>query len=107
MKLPRQVYALRHNPTGRIYVGSSANVEKRVYHHMMLLRNGCHHVKDMQDDFAEYGEDYSVEILDEITKWQERTKEYYWMQKCSSCIQGIGYNYQDHAKRKLSQFSGC
>lgn len=106
MKIPTQVYAIRHNPTSKMYIGRSANVEKRVSQHMKMLRSGCHHVEDMQEDFNEFGEDYSVFILDEITKWAERTKEYYWMVKCGTYIRGVGYNYKDHAKKKLAEATG-
>lgn len=101
MRLPRHVYAIRHNPTGRMYIGSSFNIKKRVYQHMQMLRSGCHHVQDMQDDFNEYGEGYSVFILDEITCYRERSKEYNWMKKYGTYIRGIGYNYKDHAKKKI------
>lgn len=103
MKLPRQVYGIRHNVTGRIYIGSSANVEKRIYKHMQMLRNGCHHVGDMQADFREYGDNYSVLILDEIRSYQERSKEYCWMKKYKSFIRGVGYNYKDQAKNQLGK----
>lgn len=103
MKLPRQVYAIRHNVTGKMYIGSSANVQKRVYQHFRMLKAGCHYIEDMQEDFNEHGEDYSVFILDEIKDWHERVKEYEWMAKCSSCVRGIGYNYKDHAKKKIRE----
>lgn len=30
MEIPRMVYAIRHNPTGRIYVGSSGKPWNRI-----------------------------------------------------------------------------
>lgn len=51
MKLPRIVYAIQHNMTKRIYVGSSANVENRYWNHMNNLRNHKHNIEDMQSDY--------------------------------------------------------
>lgn len=98
IRFPRTVYAIQHNITKRIYVGSSNNIESRYWGHMSALRNHKHNVEDMQSDFNEYGEDYSLFILDEIKEFSERRKEYEWMGKLKSNIRGIGYNYKDNAK---------
>ena len=97
MKLPRKVYAIQHNITKRIYIGSSGDLKKRYLSHLYKLRAGCHDIRDMQDDFDKYGEDYSVFILDEIQCIGECRKEYDWMEKYSTHIRGIGYNYKDPA----------
>ena len=98
MRLPRVVYAIQHNATKRIYVGSSANVEKRYWNHMTLLRNKKHKNDDMQDDFNKHGENFSLFILDEISDYADRDKEYEWMLKLESHIRGKGYNYKDHSR---------
>lgn len=95
MKFPRAIYAIQHNATKRIYIGSSSDVELRYWGHMYSLRSGKHPVEDMQQDFIDYGEDYSVFILDEINEWEERTKERDWMLKYKTNIRGMGYNYKD------------
>lgn len=101
MRFPRQVYAIKHNPTQKMYIGSSWNVEQRVYSHLQALRTGHHAVEDMQNDFDEYGEDYTVSVLDTCFNWADHFKEYYWMKKYKSFIRGIGYNYKDRAKTLL------
>ena len=58
-----QVYMILHNPTGRMYIGQSTKVEQRIKHHMTMLRAGKHPVEDMQKDFNEFGEDYTITIL--------------------------------------------
>ena len=58
----------------------------------------------MQTDFDRYGENYTVTILDEISKYEDRSKEYEWMHKLQSHIRGKGYNYKDQAiNRKNSK----
>lgn len=96
MKLPRKVYAIQHNVTGRIYIGSSFKAEKRYHNHMCRLRHGKHHIEDMQKDFDQFGENYSFTILDVIRDFKERNKEYEWMQRFNTFVRGVGYNYKDH-----------
>ena len=95
MKYPRKVYAIRHNATDRVYIGSSCNVDKRFAEHISALRSHRHPVEDMQEDFDRYGEDYTFTILDRIATEAERNKEYDWMNKHQSYMRGIGYNYND------------
>ncbi len=98
MNYPRKVYAIQHNETKRIYVGSSSEVDKRYMNHIIRLRNGKHSVEDMQKDFDEYGENYSFFVLDEMETPAERVKEFLWMKKLNSTTRGIGYNYKDTEK---------
>jgi hypothetical protein len=78
-----------------MYIGSSHDVEKRYKSHVWALRSGRHTVADMQDDYDEYGEDYSLYILGEITEFEERGAEYEWMRKYQTIQRGVGYNYMD------------
>lgn len=98
MDFPRKIYAIQHNVTKRIYIGSTKNVDSRYLNHIYKLRGGKHHIEDMQKDFDEYGEDYSLFVLEEITEWAERIKEYEWMRKYNSFERGVGYNYMDQGK---------
>ena len=84
---------IRHNPTGKMYIGRSGDPERRTKHHLMLLRAGKHSVEDMQKDFNEYGEDYTITILGNTEK--NHTLELEMMDKFGSCKRGVGYNYKD------------
>ena len=95
MRLPKKVYAIRHNVTNRVYIGSSCHVDKRFNEHISALRSHRHPVEDMQADFDRYGEDFSLTVLDHIATESDRDKEYDWMKKNQSYIRGIGYNYND------------
>ena len=100
MKLPRSIYAIQHNVTKRIYVGSSCRPYLRCQNHMCLLKNNKHSVEDMQDDFNKFGSDYSFFILETITEYKERRKEYEWMLQLQSHIRGKGYNYKENNRIK-------
>lgn len=95
MNYPRKVYAIRHNVTGRVYIGSSHRVDKRFVQHINALRSHKHPVEDMQADFDQYGEDFSMTILEHIAEPTDKYKEYDWMRKNRSYVRGVGYNYRD------------
>jgi hypothetical protein len=66
---------------------------------MAALRGGYHKVEDMQSDFDEYGDDYTVSVLEEITSFENRKREYELMKIHQSYIRGIGYNYKDRTSK--------
>ena len=88
------IYAIRHNITGKIYIGSSACPQERYKHHINRLRRGVHSVEDMQADFNRYGEDYTFTILEEV--FNHRTgRERRWMYYYQTHDRKRGYNYKD------------
>ena len=102
----KQIYALRHEPTKRIYIGSSARPGARYRCHLSLLRNGKHPVGDMQADYDAHGEDYSLYILEEVSAKEHRAKEFAWMEKYQSYIRGNGYNYRDRTAKSRHKNPG-
>ena len=97
------VYAIKHNKTGRIYIGASSNPIRRMNIHLSKLRCGKHSVELMQEDFDKYGEDYSFYKLDEIHSKSERYKENVWQVYFNTRVNG--YNYKDNFKNyKLNHF---
>lgn len=48
---------------GRIYIGSSINIEKRRRMHLRALRDGNHHSKKLQSHYNKYGKDDLVLIV--------------------------------------------
>lgn len=95
MNYPRKVYAIRHNVTGRVYIGSSCHVDKRFNQHINALRSHRHPVEDMQSDFDQYGEDFTLTVLEHVATPTDKGREYDWMNKNQSYIRGVGYNYKD------------
>ena len=95
-----KIYMIRHNMTGRMYIGRSKRPDERTKHHFVLLRAGKHPVEDMQKDFDEYGDDFSITILCDSTRY-DNNSEIEMMEKYRSCVRGIGYNYNDpHIKAR-------
>ena len=102
----REVYAIQHNKTKRIYIGSSGRTEHRLHDHLKLLRRGKHENKLMQDDYNKYGEDYSFYKLDEIPSEFESYREYFWMSVFNTYSEETGYNQREKTRNpaKLSKF---
>jgi predicted GIY-YIG superfamily endonuclease len=96
MKLPRHVYALRHEATGKIYIGSTANPFQRFQKHLNRLKNGTHHSREFQADYDRHeNKDVTLVLLDEIHTFAERDKEYEWMAYYQTFDRNRGYNYAD------------
>lgn len=98
MELPRTVYAIRHDPTGKIYVGSSSMLDHRINNHMNTLRANKHQCKAMQADYNEFGGSYTVFILDEIIRYEDKDLEYVWMERLQTRDPAKGYNGKDNKK---------
>lgn len=96
MKLPRTVYALRHDATGKMYIGSTANPRQRLLKHINRLKNGTHNSKQLQADYDRHADkSLTLILLDEIKTFDERGKEYEWMEVYNTFDATNGYNYAD------------
>lgn len=101
MKLPSKVYAIQHLITKKTYIGRSAEPENRYLSHLYALRRGAHPVEDLQADFNKYGEHLAFTILDNIQNFDEREKEFQWMEKLRTYDRRYGYNYKDHGAERF------
>lgn len=91
------VYALVHVPTGKVYVGSSGDVETRITTHISKLRNHCHPCESMQKDFDNYGDGYRVYILFQgnLDREDLREVEFLFMSLLHTRNPNVGYNDKD------------
>ena len=103
MSYPKEIYAIKHKITKRIYIGSTARrIEKRYLEHLYTLRKGQHPCKLMQEDYDKYGEQYDVYRLGVISNVTEKAKEYEAMIEHNTFDTRYGYNQGDKRKcRKI------
>ena len=104
--LCKTVYAIQHNKTKRIYIGSSDRLVWRINDHLKKLRNGKHSNELMQKDYNEYGEDYGFYELDFIPIFLHKEREFFWMAFFGTYDKDKGYNYKDQTSKniKVSDF---
>lgn len=94
------VYAIRHNKTGRIYVGATNRLGNRIKQHIDALREGRHPNELMQSDFYKYGDDFSFCILHDFYRRDEGALylvERMFMTILKTRNPEYGYNYKDNS----------
>lgn len=88
------VYKLLNVKTGKFYIGSSVNIEKRWSTHIAELNANCHNNKYLQNAWNKYGQEsfefIVVEEVDDILKLRER--EDYYLQSTNCTNHRVGYN---------------
>lgn len=51
------IYEIRHVASGKRYVGSSVNIQRRWWKHRCMLKNGTHHSTRLQRSWCKHGPD--------------------------------------------------
>jgi group I intron endonuclease len=67
-KKPTGVFQIKNTANGKIYLGSSLNLEGPLNGHKFMLKIGNHRNKGLQKDWNEYGEDKFVFEILEVVK---------------------------------------
>lgn len=66
-KVQSGIYAIQNKVNGKIYIGSSKNIARRLKQHYQLLTRNKHHSYKLQADWNKYGEDaFEVFVVEEI-----------------------------------------
>lgn len=90
------VYAIINKVNGKMYIGSSMNLKKRLAAHRGTLRRKTHHNKHLQNSYNKYGEKaFSVKILEYVSarnKSKIFNREQFYMDKYGVCDPSKGYN---------------
>ena len=74
------VYKITNIENGKVYIGSSNNIEQRKSTHFSQLRTGHHHSRRLLRDWYEYGEVYFtfevIEVVEDEAKLGEREEHF-------------------------------
>lgn len=54
--MTRGIYSITNRANGKVYIGSSKNIENRIYRHKQMLKTGKHHSYKLQEAWIEFGE---------------------------------------------------
>jgi len=106
------IYCLRNIEDGKVYIGSSINIERRKRGHLSYLRSNNHSNAHLQLAFNSYGiNSFEFSILENVDVTELIAREQYWIDYFNSSNREFGYNIcprADHhtvsneTKRKIS-----
>ena len=88
------VYGITLLLEGRVYIGSSVWIEKRLRVHLNKLRSGTHENPHLQSAFNFYGEDQFLFATEEVVPdllWL-RAREQMWLSRTKACDPKFGFN---------------
>lgn len=95
------VYVIRCVTTGKVYVGSTCNFERRRREHYSRLRRGCSDTATLQNAWNKYGEDAFVfelmETLPAATDGELCAREGYWIAKFEETVGVFNINKSPEA----------
>jgi len=70
---PGFIYGIRNSVNGKIYIGQTKDINKRMTRHRSRLRKNKHFNKPLQEDFNKYG--YNNFTLENIEKIEDGNRE--------------------------------
>lgn len=94
------VYMIKNMKSGKFYIGSSVNIEKRFIIHKHYLRQNKHPNPKLQYSWNKHGEEHFIFNIIEVTNpEQAMEREQFWIDN-TSCI-NIGYNIAEIASAPM------
>lgn len=99
------IYVIRNAVSGRVYVGSSLNIRRRIKSHLKLLRKGKHHSPRLQHSWDRHGEGVFVyEKLEEVASADDLVpREQFWIDELRAHSQECGMNSLPRAGSPLGR----
>lgn len=93
-KVYNGVYQIFCTATGKSYIGSSSNIDRRIKTHKQHLEKGCHNNRKLQKDYDIHGiESFEFLILEKNVAHDLLTAyEKYWIYKKDAIVRFKGYN---------------
>lgn len=89
------IYKITNEVTGKFYIGSAKDIDKRWYDHKRLLTLNIHTSPKLQHSWNFYGKNtFSFLLLEEVEPDQSKLfeREQYYLDTFKPYIRGIGYN---------------
>lgn len=87
------IYSIINISTGKVYVGQSINVARRLTRHKSQLRGNKCHNSYLQNAFNKYGaDDFSFEVLESCNVSMLDEREVYWINHFDSTNRNKGFN---------------
>jgi group I intron endonuclease len=94
------IYCIKNNSNGKVYIGSSEAVHKRLGLHRARLYANTHTNQHLQRAFNKYGEaGFTASILEQVEKSHLIEREQFWMDELKAADGNHGYNIEPIAGR--------
>jgi len=110
------IYKIINLINGKIYIGSSININRRLVRHKSELKNNVHDNEHLQNSYNFYGKkNFKFEVFEECFKENLILKEQYWIDFYQCYDENKGYNIRKKAdnnlgvkwsKERIEKFSG-
>lgn len=104
------VYYIRNEKNGKIYVGASSDMFRRINAHRNVLKRNESCNFYLQKDWNKYKEDsFNFGVLERVSEDRLVEREEIWILKLKSCKRSFGYNvsvgvkHSEKTKRKISK----
>ncbi len=107
------IYEIRNIINGKIYIGSSANIEERLIHHKSRLSRNCHENIYLQRSWSKYGKDafelriiYLVNVTSELLLYEQWFLDVLFPEyniAKSSTAPMLGKSHTEESKVKMSR----
>lgn len=83
------VYYIKNLNNNKLYIGQSIQLRTRIEHHIYMLENGKHIIKELQEDYNK-GDRFKIGIVQKAPKHLLGGLEIYYILKWNTHI--VGYN---------------
>lgn len=96
------IYQIQCIASGKVYVGSSINIGKRLIAHRVCLRQGKHHAQGLQNAWNKYGKSgFTVSLVEAVPPVKAKLveREQFWIDKLEAYT--VGYNASPKAGSRL------
>ena len=97
------IYQIRHIASGKVYVGSAVNPRLRWKNHRIMLLNGNHPNRYLQNAWDKHGAAaFAFEILEPVLFVEDLIiREQHWIDKLKASVRTHGYNITPTAGSQL------
>jgi group I intron endonuclease len=95
MKTPKQsgIYKIEHVASGRVYVGSAIDINRRWRLHKSDLGRNCHHSPYLQNCWNKHGSlDFAFSIIEAAPREHLIVREQFWLDYFKSYEPATGFN---------------
>jgi group I intron endonuclease len=109
------IYEIRHDLSGRVYVGSAVSIPHRWREHKRSLNRNRHHSQKLQRAWNKYGaEAFSFSVIEEVDASENLlAREQHWLDATDAARTGfnmtptagslLGHRFSDETKKRMSE----